>query len=376
MKYICLLLALCLVCTACTTPISTPSDIPPAENTVPLRGVWLSFLELDSALKSADIPTAKAYIDSVMQTCKDKHLNAVFFHVRAHSDAYYASDIFPIAAAIKPLVQAGFDPLAYAVDSAHAAGLQLHAWINPYRIGETLDNAVCEDVFLQDEVYYYVPTSLTAQRKILDGVRELVNSYTIDGVQYDDYFYPAGIPKEAQIFENIPKGIAVGDTRRAAVNTLITATYQIAHSRAGCVFGVSPAVNIFRNRETLYADVGFWLKTAGCVDYVCPQLYTGFVHETLPFDTALAQWQALPRAAGVKLYAGLAVYKAGTADDYAGIGKTEWQISSDILSRQCMAADTAKWDGVALFRYAYVINPSGEIAKKETAALIDYISQY
>lgn len=335
--------------TAPDTPVF-PAPLNFAED---LKGMWVSYLELDAAFKNADIPKAKAYIDGVMDTLKADGFNTVFFHVRAYGDAYYVSAVFPAADSVSHLLSAGFDPLAYAIEAAHKRGLSLHAWINPYRIGADNTRAVCEDVYEWEGNFYYIPTSLTAQRHILNGVRELVVGYAVDGIQYDDYFYPAGLPTSTLSFEKFPDGVAVAEGRRAAVNTLVASTFAAVHTRAGLLFGVSPTGNISRNRDTLYADTARWLKVIGYVDYLCPQLYSGFLNETLPFDKQADGWAALPRADGVRLFAGLAFYKTGERDTFAGSGDAEWQQNSDVISRQISLAKEKGFLGVSLFRYAH-----------------------
>jgi len=333
-----------------------------------LKGMWVSYLELDAAFKNADISKAKAYIDGVMDTLKADGFNTVFFHVRAHGDAYYISDIFPAADSVSHLLSAGFDPLAYAIEAAHTRELSLHAWVNPYRLGAEKNHAVCEDTYELNGTFYYIPTSLAVQKCILNGIRELVAGYAIDGIQYDDYFYPAGLPTTVLSFEKFPDGVSVAEGRRAAVNTLVASTFAAVHTRTGLLFGVSPTGNIDRNRDTLYADTARWLKYTGYVDYLCPQVYSGFLNETLPFEKQVDGWAALPRADGVRLFAGLALYKTGESDTFAGTGAAEWQQNGDILSRQISLVKEKGFLGVGLFRYSHWLT-DGEIRRQEIDAV-------
>ena len=98
------------------------------------RGVWVSYIELNSMFKNKTAAQAKQSIDGMMDNCLSFGMNAVIFHVRANSDAYYQSKLFQPAASVTSLLNSGFDPLSYAVQAAHARGLELHAWVNPYRI--------------------------------------------------------------------------------------------------------------------------------------------------------------------------------------------------------------------------------------------------
>ncbi len=369
-------LAGCLLLTGCAGKTETPENPALTGPFYPIpeemRAVWVSYLELDRAFAGADSAAASAYIDRVMERCADTGINTVFFHVRAHSDAYYASDLFPIADGAAGLLSAGFDPLSYAVEAAHDRGISLHAWINPYRIGEDRTRAVCNEVFEFDGNWYYIPTAPEAQRCILDGVREVVKNYAVDGVQYDDYFYPAGIGADKQGFEQPAGSVSVAEFRMAAVNALIAGTYSAVHSRENCVFGVSPAGNLQRCVERQYADITRWLQYPGYIDYLCPQLYSGFENETLSFETQAQEFLSLSRLPEVRLFAGLALYKAGETDTFAGSGNAEWQNGGDILKRQTQTAEVAGYQGVALFRYGFWDTPANPVAEQEISNIISY----
>ena len=140
-------------------PTNPPSPPAPSE----MKGVWVSYIELNTIFKNKTESAAKLAIDQIMDNCVSYGLNTVFFHVRANSDAYYKSSLFKPAASVANLIGNGFDPLAYAVASAHSRGLQLHAWVNPYRIGSNLSYRVSGvDYFQKGDKYYYVPTSAGA----------------------------------------------------------------------------------------------------------------------------------------------------------------------------------------------------------------------
>ncbi len=360
--FLCLALSLsgCRSAPAPTVSLPEQTHVTPEE----MRGVWLSYLELDTLFSTADVATAKTRLDTALDTCVNAGMNTVFFHVRAHSDAYYPSAVYPAAKAVAPLLAAGFDPLAYAVEAAHARGLTLHAWVNPYRIGkEAPADSPC--VFLQEGVYYYDPSSEDARRLVLEGVRELLLGYTVDGIHFDDYFYPAGLDAEhPEAFEAVSQGNGLGDWRRTQVNGLISAVWSLCHQQER-VFGISPGARPEACRTTAYADVALWLRQRGYVDYLCPQIYYGFTHSSTPYDKVLEQWVSLPRHSHVSLYVGLALYKAGIADDpYARDGRSEWAQHSDILARQLTAArETGQVAGFVLFRYEHMTK-SGAAAQE------------
>lgn len=332
-----------------------------------LRGVWLSFLELEPMLSGADVPTAKARLDEVMDTCVSAGINTVFYHVRAHSDAFYASSVYPAAQAVTALLAQGFDPLAYALEAAHSRELALHAWINPYRIGEVNTATVTEvgATFQKNGVYYYNPGHAAARGLVLAGAREILTGYAVDGIHFDDYFYPAGMAAQGESFEPIPEGMDVGDWRRAQVNSLVSAIYGLTRQH-GRVFGISPIALPEKCYSTAFGDVALWMAQPGYVDYICPQIYYGFTHGEHPFEENLAMWAAMPRRQGVALYVGLALYKAGLAEDiYAGSGRFEWAENRDILSRQVQALRRRlEVGGFVLFRYDYLTAPQEASAEE------------
>ncbi len=334
--------------TTAAVPGQTPNK--EGEETEEFRGVWLSYIELNAMLKGKNAEEAAAALDAVMGNAASYGLNAVVFHVRAMSDAYYQSSLFPPASAAKALLEGGFDPLSYAVKSAHAHGLQLHAWVNPYRIGANKENAGCDAFFSAPSgsttYYYYNPASEEAQSLILRGVEEIVTNYEVDGVQFDDYFYPnnpevippdspAAFEKEDYAaYVDAGGALGIGDWRRAQVDVLVAGVYQRVHAREGCVFGISPDYNADKDYSSLYADVKGWAAAAGYLDYICPQIYFGFENSSAPFDRAVAAWTDYPRHPSVRLYVGLGLYKTGVSPDaYAGKGKEEWAGHSDIMKR-------------------------------------------
>ena len=362
-----LLLALAVILCGCTATL--PSDGPHPTDAREMRGVWVSFIDLDPLLKGADPTTAAKRLDRMMDTCLQNGMNTVFFHVRSHSDARYSSSVYPAAKAAASLLKAGFDPLSYAITAAHNRGLELHAWINPYRIGENPDKN--KDLCFQKEgVWYYAPHQPAARQKVLDGIREILDNYAVDGIHFDDYFYPEGMNPTGEPFENIPKGTNVTRWRQTQVDTLISGVYGLCHSR-GVTFGVSPMAAIDRCRDELYANVARWMKQPGYIDYICPQLYTGFYHEAMPYERQLDRWLALPRRDGVALYVGLAMYKAGLKNDtFAGTGAAEWTANHNIIARQVAVARQKEADGFVLFRYEQLISKTAAAERKALAPLL------
>lgn len=348
-----------------------------------MRAVWISYYELDGRGKTAD--QFADMIGDMFDRIKGMGLNAVVVHVRANSDAFYPSSYFPWSeyAAGQQGQNPGYDPLAILIDAAHDRGLAFHAWLNPYRVSNKTDDPMelAENnparVYLTDGDpsndswaipwdggMYYNPGVVEMQKLILDGVREILDNYDVDGIHFDDYFYPTSDPAfDAATYGAYAEkagnnALSLGDWRRANVNSLMQAVYRLADSR-GVPFGISPSAHISddgsdRNYQELYADIALWMREGGYAHYITPQLYFGFQYPKADFrfDNLLNQWLSLPRAEGVRLYVGLAAYKIGAED----AGSTEWQESEDILSRQLSLLRQAETDGFMLYSYGSIVS--------------------
>lgn len=348
-------------------PATTASAVAPANKpSKELRGIWVSFLDLDPLLEGASPSEAKAALDRMMDTIAAMKLNTVFFHVRSHANAYYPSKVYPAATSAAKLLKKGFDPLGYAVQAAHKRGMQLHAWINPYRMSKAqpADPTGC---FEKEGVWYADPGSPRSRQRVLDGIREILQTYPVDGIHFDDYFYPDGMAAQGESFESIPAGTSVIFWRQTQVDTLVSAAHSLCrqHKR---LFGISPAGSIENCRTKACAAVDRWAAQPGYVDYLCPQIYSGFEHSTRPFEAVLPEWLALPRDKSVRMYVGLALYKSGLPNDrYAGNGRQEWFTHHDIISRQIRILRPLT-GGFVLFRYEDILGGTPAL-QKELAAL-------
>lgn len=341
-----------------------------------LRGLWVSCFELSFA--GLDYAGFQKKVDTIMQTAAKQGYNAVFCHVRAFADAYYPSKYFPFSKYLTGTegVNPGYDPLAYMIRAAKKQKLQFHAWINPYRVStSTTDPAKLSDgniakKWLTDSSeravvsgggIYFNPASADAQQLVLNGIEEILQNYDVDGIHFDDYFYPTtseSFDKStyAAYQKQTAKPLSLADWRRANVNGLVSAVYRLC-KRYGAVFGISPAAHIStdhsdRNYNELYADVTLWMKSAGYVDYIIPQLYFGYAYpkEQYRYDKLLKTWCALPRHSGLKLYIGLGAYKLGVS---GSTGSEEWCSSpGNLLARQAADAKRAKTDGFVVFSYS------------------------
>ena len=347
-----------------------------------LRGMWISYLDFDN--QKLDEAKFHEEIDAMFARCVELKMNAVFVQVRPFGDALYPSSSFPWSAVISGTqgTDPGYDPLDYMVTKAHSLGLAFHAWVNPYRITASYTgtaasavNALSDDnpakvwyksnneednrnVLNYNKQLYYNPASADVRNLITNGIKEIVRNYPVDGIHFDDYFYPTfsnsnvDTAFDAQEYNEYIEGggdRTIAQWRRNNVNLLIAKVYKaIKKINDDCVFGVSPAGNISNLRSDLqyYVDVDTWLSQDGYVDYICPQLYWGFENGTYSYDVVYDQWAQLNRGKDVKLYIGIAAYKAGTSST------DEWNSNNDILKRQIQYARTdGSADGFLFFRY-------------------------
>ena len=363
------------------------SPAPPAETgEKKLIGVWLAYYEFRFQGKTAD--TFRNDAAKIMKNIASGGANAVFCHVVAHCDAIYPSKILPWSnsgdKAVPQGTDPGFDPLAILIEEAQKQGLQFHAWLNPYRVARGISDegeiyqTLAEDhpvrLWLTDSdksndncavaidtdsgrELYLNPADTRVNHLILSVIREILDNYQVDGIHFDDYFYPTDSADFdiAHYTEYLARGGSeeLAQWRRNNVSALISAVYALTHSK-GRVFGVSPAAaisddNTDRNYRKLFADIRLWASREGYVDYIAPQLYFGYKYpkEEFRFPTLLKNWLAISRHSGLKIYIGLGVYKQGRED----AGSDEWITDTDIIPRQTKDS-LGKADGIILFSYS------------------------
>lgn len=367
-----------------------------------LKAMWISYLEF------MDMPKDKAgfqkAVDAMFDQCAAYGMNAVIVQVRPDSDAMYESDIFPWSkfASGTQGKSPGYDPTQYMVDAAHQRGLEFHAWINPYRVtGYKMswnevsadnpakvwrtDGSVKNDrnVLLHNGFYYYNPSVPEVRQLVVDGVKEIIEKYDVDGIHFDDYFYPSLSNSTESLWFDKPEYDSSGSSltitawRRENVNMLVREVYRtIKKYDENILFGISPAGNVesLRSNSAHFADVDTWMSREGYIDYIMPQLYWGFETKTAQgaaapyaYEANLKTWIALKKKGDVDLYIGLNVANAGSAvkDNNA---VSEWMRYDNILARQVRTGrNSGEVGGFAFFRYDIFAT---DAAKKEVANLI------
>ena len=365
---------------------SSKEEEKPVQNTYAPSGetkaVWISYLEYQSIMQGKSKSQFTSNIKTMFGNLANDGFNTVFVHVRSHSDAMYDSDIFPWSVYCTGTEgkDPGYDPLEIMVSEAHSAGLKIEAWINPYRIKGTSNTSKIArsspayewldsgKVIVLDNGIYYNPADEDVIELIVSGVEEIVRNYDVDGIHFDDYFYPTTAESFDKSYYNEYKSnggnLKLASWRRQNVNILIKEVYSaIKAIDSSCRFGVSPAGNMEQNYNTLYCDVYTWVTSKGYVDYICPQIYFGFNNKSRPYLDVLAEFSDMITRNDVELIVGLAAYKAGAEDTYAGdSGKKEWINYNDILARQVLAArNENRYSGFALYRYDSVYNPASGV---------------
>lgn len=333
-----------------------------------MRGVWITYMEL-SMENEADKSEAafRKKFEKIADDCVSFGFNTLIVQVRPFGDALYPSKLYPASHILtgEQGKSPGYDALKIMCESCRKRGLSLHAWINPYRVTASqtpaklsADNPYRKNpsIGIKTESGIILnPADETARQLIVDGVREIVSQYPVDGIHFDDYFYPPDIgDADSGSYEayrkTVPQDDAMdlSDWRRANVNLLVAETYLTVHRYSQtAVFGISPQGNLGNNAQ-LYADVESWCRAKGYLDYICPQLYFSPDNPALRFADALGAWTTLDFAADVKLYVGLAGYKAGTDADSG-----TWQAHDDILSQELIILNSNQnVNGFMLYSYS------------------------
>lgn len=363
-----------------------------------LKGVWISYLTWNQIPKEQE--AFKSTVNQMFDNCRSWGMNAVFVHVRSHGDAVYPSSIFPWSkfSGGNP----GYDPLAYMIEAAHARGLKFHAWINPYRITGYLmswdevspdspakrwlsDGMVSNDRYVlnHNNAYYYNPSVEEVKQMVTDGVMEVVRGYDIDGIHFDDYFYPALNDSDESRWFDYPEYLASGSAenivqwRRDQVSDLVHRVYQaVKTEKPQVLFGISPQgyVEHLKSDSNLFVDIDRWMSQDGFIDYIMPQLYWGFETKTASgeaapyaFEQNLSTWIDLKKRGNVTLYLGLGLYKAGAdIKDYNEV--SEWLRRDDIISREVSTGrSTGVVSGYCFYSYDSFLQP---VAQKEVENLL------
>ncbi|MGW1869461.1 glycoside hydrolase family 10 protein [Streptomyces mauvecolor] len=331
------------------------------------RGVWIASVAnrdwpsrpgLTAAAQRAEL---LAHLDKAVE----RRLNTVVLQVRPTADALWPSPYEPWSQWLTGVQgqDPGWDPLGTAVREAHRRGLELHAWLNPYRIANHTDLSrlvpthparVHPDwAVAYGGKLYYNPGLPEVRRFVEDAMLDAVRRYDIDGVHWDDYFYPYPVAGETfdddEAYERYGDGFPDRDAwRRNNIDLLVRETAaRIKKINRRLAFGISPFA-VWRNASSdergsattagvqtyddLHADTRTWVRE-GWIDYICPQVYWNIGFAAADYAVLVPWWDEVARGTGVHLYIGEALYKAGDPAQPAA-----WQDPAE-LSRHLTLAD-------------------------------------
>ena len=310
-----------------------------------VRAAWISTvfnIDWPSKASYGNSEKQKQEYISLLDRLKNVGINTVMIQVRPESDAFYKSNISPWSRFLtgKQGNDPGYDTLQFILDESHKRGMKVHYLLNPYRASIYDDisstspsnpiNTHRDWVIKYQGKWYYDPGKPEVTKYISDVVAEIVENYQVDGIHFDDYFYPGpGFP-DSNTFNQYGSG-SIDNWRRANINNMVkTVRDRIKSINSNVVFGISPA-GIWRNYSNdsngsrtsggesynkQYADTRYWIKN-GLVDYVVPQVYWRIGHPKADYATLVKWWSDQVRGTGVDLYIGQGIYKHGQ-DEYNG----------------------------------------------------------
>lgn len=331
-KALSVILLLCISCLFACTPTKPISSNTGSIVTIPkamreFRAAWVATVANINWPSKPGLPVEQQQLEAIklLDFLSNNNFNAVILQVRPQCDAFYKSDLEPWSYYLSG--QQGkapvpyYDPLEFWINAAHDRGIELHVWLNPYRAHhkdgkELTDSSIVKKrpelaLFLKEGYWWLDPAQQGTQDHSNAVVMDLVNRYNIDGVHFDDYFYPypsyngnADFPDTTswKAYQLSGGKLSRGDWRRNAVNVFIERLYKnIKAVKPHVKFGLSPfgiwkpgypeSVTGFDQYDQLYADAKLWLNK-GWIDYFTPQLYWPINRIGQSFPVLLGWWNS------------------------------------------------------------------------------------
>ena len=313
------------------------------------RAAWVASVEnIDwPSKKGLPVDSQKVEFIRLLEMHKRNGLNAMVVQIRPAADAFFASSYEPwsewLTGTQGKAPDPYYDPLSFMIEETHRRGMEFHAWCNPYRAVKTIGRSSVAASHISRQhpswfvrfgsTLYFDPGNKEVQQYVTNVIRDIVRRYDIDGLHFDDYFYPYDIAEGGPPGKDFPDeatyaryggGMTIGDWRRSNVDSVILMIGRaIKDEKPYCKFGVSPFA-IWRTRsqdaegtdipgggvtdyDNLYANILLWLKR-GWIDYVVPQIYFDFDHPRAPYGPLLEWWAH--HSYGRHCYIGLGIYKA------------------------------------------------------------------
>ena len=324
---------------------------------VSFRGAWIATVaNIDWPSEGAVGDSAKQQAEMIflLDSLRSIGINAIIFQVRPTADALYYSEYEPASHWLtgKQGDPLAYDPLEWTIEQAHARNMEVHVWLNPYRVNlaKTDTSVICaghvwrqhrEWFWCYAKQWYFDPGLDITREWICTIVQDIVQRYDIQAIHMDDYFYPypvGGKPlPDTKTFEKYPRGFEdIRNWRRNNVNLAIKAISEtIKECKPDVQFGISP-FGVWRNAsvdstgsattagitnyDDLYADIRLWIRE-GWIDYVLPQLYWEIGKKAADYEVLAHWWANEVRGTNCKLYIGMAPYRLENASAKTPGGK-------------------------------------------------------
>lgn len=345
-----------------------------------VRSVWMATVwALDWPSSTSSTTAQKNEMVKYLDVLQKNNFNAIYFQVRTMSDAFYKSSYEPWSSYLTGTrgKDPGWDPLAFVVEECHKRGMECHAWVNPYRFSTGSNWSTAQDQALKSAGMLLAYTKSdgktttilnpgleSVRKRIVDVCKEIISNYDVDGLVFDDYFYPEGIPVTSSagdydLWQKSGASMTFGDWRRNNVNQMVADVYNMVQQQKPYVrFGISPAgaactsaavaakhgidrcpVASDWQYDGIFSDPVAWLE-AGTIDYISPQLYWKTNHKTNPFGPMTKWWSYVAKHFGRHHYASHSISflnSSNTASDWEEIGK-QVQFSRDYTENEAPGA--------------------------------------
>lgn len=345
-----------------------------------VRSVWMATVwALDWPSSTSSTTAQKNEMVKYLDVLQKNNFNAIYFQVRTMSDAFYKSSYEPWSSYLTGTrgKDPGWDPLAFVVEECHKRGMECHAWVNPYRFSTGSNWSTAQDQTLKSAGMLLAYTKSdgktttilnpgleSVRKRIVDVCKEIISNYDVDGLVFDDYFYPEGIPVTSSagdydLWQESGASMTFGDWRRNNVNQMVADVYKMVQQQKPYVrFGISPAgaactsaavaakhgidrcpVASDWQYDGIFSDPVAWLE-AGTIDYISPQLYWKTNHKTNPFGPMTKWWSYVAKHFGRHHYASHSISflnSSNTTGDWEEIGK-QVQFSRDYTENEAPGA--------------------------------------
>lgn len=345
-----------------------------------VRSVWMATVwALDWPSSTSSTTAQKNEMVKYLDVLQKNNFNAIYFQVRTMSDAFYKSSYEPWSSYLTGTrgKDPGWDPLAFVVEECHKRGMECHAWANPYRFSTGSNWSTAQDQALKSAGMLLAYTKSdgktttilnpgleSVRKRIVDVCKEIISNYDVDGLVFDDYFYPEGIPVTSSagdydLWQKSGASMTFGDWRRNNVNQMVADVYKMVQQQKPYVrFGISPAgaactsaavaakhgidrcpVASDWQYDGIFSDPVAWLE-AGTIDYISPQLYWKTNHKTNPFGPMTKWWSYVAKHFGRHHYASHSISflnSSNTTSDWEEIGK-QVQFSRDYTENEAPGA--------------------------------------